>query len=447
MTSNEHFIVKLRKSISIAEKLTFLSKEKLVLNEFGSEVEFIQFAEDSEEKDSKRTFKMADPSGYKSFDCQTIIFFYLNKDLDHPTYLQSCSFASIKNSVSFMDRRDLLDYINGVSADSIHIAKPADQKSLATSSSKAAVPAAADKGASELTKLFGFDLAEKRASLPASVREDVHVMKKLKASQRTINSMTSILSVQGTKNFANIEKHAFAAFMNAHKDVKKLGSVSKSTVEQKKKPLSKEEAKRAKMAETPIIIVPAAATSLLNLYNVKEFLIDQKFVSSQEIMSKGEKKLHQVIITRDPKKVSPTAGKDKFLVLDSVETIKGPDWDRVVAVFATGQEWQFKNWPWGEKPVEIFSKILGFSLRYQDEPAAGSIPIWKVKQLQISRNKRHLDNMVVGQFWKEIDQFITIRNSSPNSSLVSSLPSNAYAHRSGATAVPASGSSSSKRKF
>ena len=80
--------------------------------------------------------------------------------------------------------------------------------------------------------------------------------------------------------------------MNAHKDVKKLGSVSKSTVEQKMKPLSKEEAKRAsmpafcliiltetEMAETPIIIVPAAATSLLNLYNVKEFLIDQKYAS------------------------------------------------------------------------------------------------------------------------------------------------------------------------
>ena len=43
-------------------------------------------------------------------------------------------------------------------------------------------------------------------------------------------------------------------------------------------------------------------------------------------MSKGEKKLHQVILTRDPKKVSPTAGKDKFLVLDSVESLRGSDW-------------------------------------------------------------------------------------------------------------------------
>jgi hypothetical protein len=43
-------------------------------------------------------------------------------------------------------------------------------------------------------------------------------------------------------------------------------------------------------------------------------------------MSRGEKKLHQVILTRDPKKVSSTAGKDKFLVLDSVETLRGSDW-------------------------------------------------------------------------------------------------------------------------
>ena len=43
-------------------------------------------------------------------------------------------------------------------------------------------------------------------------------------------------------------------------------------------------------------------------------------------MNQGEKKLHQVQITRDPKKV-PVGGKDKFLVLDSVESLKtSQDW-------------------------------------------------------------------------------------------------------------------------
>ena len=30
--------------------------------------------------------------------------------------------------------------------------------------------------------------------------------------------------------------------------------------------------------------------------------------------------------------------------------------DRVVGVFVQGPAWQFKNWPWGGNPVDIFSR-------------------------------------------------------------------------------------------
>jgi len=30
--------------------------------------------------------------------------------------------------------------------------------------------------------------------------------------------------------------------------------------------------------------------------------------------------------------------------------------ERVVAVFAQGPAWQFKGWPWGGNPVEIFQR-------------------------------------------------------------------------------------------
>ena len=38
--------------------------------------------------------------------------------------------------------------------------------------------------------------------------------------------------------------------------------------------------------------------------------------------------------------------------------------ERVVAVFAQGPAWQFKGWPWGGNPVEIFqrSKFIERSL-------------------------------------------------------------------------------------
>ena len=134
----------------------------------------------------------------------------MNKDLDHPTYLQTCAAAKIKTSVSFMDRRDLLDYINGVSANSAHIAKP--QKAAApgskatTSHSAAALTEKSATASNELAKIFGFDLAAKRAALPASVRDDFQVMKKLKMTQRTINTTSNILSIQNsTKVFKCLE--------------------------------------------------------------------------------------------------------------------------------------------------------------------------------------------------------------------------------------------------
>jgi parafibromin len=68
---------------------------------------------------------------------------------------------------------------------------------------------------------------------------------------------------------------------------------------------------------------------------------------------KVDKKPLNVTLTRDPKKLSSTS-LPKFLVLDAVDTLKDGDWERVVAVFATGPDWQFKGWKW-EKPVDIFS--------------------------------------------------------------------------------------------
>jgi parafibromin len=43
-----------------------------------------------------------------------------------------------------------------------------------------------------------------------------------------------------------------------------------------------------------------------------------------------------------------------YQVIDSVDRLKPDDWKRVVAVFVTGAEWQFKNWVW-QNPLDIFS--------------------------------------------------------------------------------------------
>lgn len=72
--------------------------------------------------------------------------------------------------------------------------------------------------------------------------------------------------------------------------------------------------------------------------------------------------------------------------------------DRIVAVFALGQEWQFKGWKW-KQPVEIFNSgkfillilVCGFSLKFTDEPPKSTVQSWKVEQLNVIFNIKNLD--------------------------------------------------------
>jgi parafibromin len=182
---------------------------------------------------SHQKLKLSDNSGYGKYDTLAVLFFYLHKDLDHPSYLQQCSAKEI-GSVSFMERRDLLDFIAGKTAS-----------------------AKVDEKTAQDVHLFGFDLSHKRVML-GDVRSDVENIKRIKTLHRTINTASNVLCIQGQKNFRNIEKTAYASFFKPAKPV-----VPEKVEKDSKK--------------IPIIIVPAAAQSLLNLYNVKEFLIDSQF--------------------------------------------------------------------------------------------------------------------------------------------------------------------------
>jgi hypothetical protein len=61
-------------------------------------------------QNSPDKIKLTDPSGYKDYDCWTILFFYSNCEKDHPSYLQILVKLDTQKSraVQFMDRKDLL---------------------------------------------------------------------------------------------------------------------------------------------------------------------------------------------------------------------------------------------------------------------------------------------------------------------------------------------------
>ncbi|CAN4097666.1 unnamed protein product [Withania somnifera] len=100
-----------------------------------------------------------------------------------------------------------------------------------------------------------------------------------------------------------------------------------------------------------------------------------------------------------------------YEVRDKPSALKPEDWDRVVAVFVLGKEWQFKDWPFKDH-VEIFNRIVGFFLRFEDDSveSAKTVKQWNVKIISISKNKRHQDRAAALEVWDKLEEFMRSRS-------------------------------------
>lgn len=178
-------------------------------------------------------------------------------------------------------------------------------------------------------------------------------------------------------------------------NISSVGSTSAKSVVANKTPGSQK-----KTSKTPIIIIPATNTSIITMYNVKDLLQDFKFVDTDEKKASGITRENEVIIHRQ------RAGSISipFRVIDNPLKLNPEDWHRVVAVFVQGPSWQFKKWPWGGNPVEIFSKVQAFHLYWLDQSLDANIRKWSVHLLGLNRHRRHLDRACFMSFWETLDR-------------------------------------------
>ncbi|XP_037944568.1 parafibromin [Teleopsis dalmanni] len=154
-------------------------------------------------------------------------------------------------------------------------------------------------------------------------------------------------------------------------------------------------------SRTPIIIIPSANTSLITMYNAKDILQDLKFVSTDDKKRQGCVRDNELLLQR--KKNNMTV---PYRVIDNPQKLTAQDWQRVVAVFVMGPAWQFKGWPWDSNPVEIFSKICAFHLRFSELKLDGNVAKWSVTLLNLSQTRRHLDRAVLMTFWETLDKYM-----------------------------------------
>lgn len=154
-------------------------------------------------------------------------------------------------------------------------------------------------------------------------------------------------------------------------------------------------------SRTPIIVIPAASTSLITMYNAREILHDLKFISTDEKKSQGCKRENELLIQRQ-KENHVTA---PYRIVDNPLKLTTEEWDRVVAVFVQGAAWQFKEWPYAN-PSDIFAKISAFHLKWDDHNLDPNVAKWNVNVIALSRTKRHLDRASLIKIWDALDRHI-----------------------------------------
>ncbi|KAF7837314.1 protein CDC73-like protein [Senna tora] len=177
-------------------------------------------------------------------------------------------------------------------------------------------------------------------------------------------------------------------------------------------PKPKMHLKGSKIGEgVPIIFVPSAFQTLITIYNVKEFLEDGIYIPT-DVKVKQMKGARPDCVTVQ-KKLSRDRVVTAYEVRDKPSTLKAEDWDRVVAVFVLGKEWQFKDWPFKDH-IEIFNKIIGFYMRFEDDSleSAKNVKQWNVKIISISKNKRHQDRAAALEVWERLEEFVRSRTHS-----------------------------------
>ena len=100
----------------------------------------------------------------------------------------------------------------------------------------------------------------------------------------------------------------------------------------------------------------------------------------------------------------------RFIIVDSPDQFKPEYWARVVAVFTTGQVWQFRSYKW-QVPQDLFSHVLGVYVGVRGEQIPDTVRSWGrgVAALQIDpylddKSSRWRDREVVENVWNRIEE-------------------------------------------
>ncbi|KAI8156842.1 Cell division control protein 73 [Colletotrichum sp. SAR 10_70] len=296
-------------------------------------------------------------SSDRPVDLRSIYFAWLNKDVAIPEYNASAtrlneelgSLGTVQN-LAFVERLDLFTWLEGASEESEHIkplAGDKEGKEGAGASASKAAPAAASSRA-------GRGTLDPRLAV-------------IYNGERKMGDRNSILRGVKPTDFSHVRKLAVPFIQKKPQGSSNISS-NPSLALNPKAPTRRPD---------PIILLSPSASSLLRLSNIRSFLEQGRYVNPDG----GAAASSMLHVSRIMKEIDPSRPM-RFILVEGPEQFKPEYWNRVVAVFTTGQSWQFKNYKWSN-PQDLFRRIQGVYVGWRGDQPPESVREWGHRVMHI----------------------------------------------------------------
>jgi len=346
---------------------------------------------------SQPTRFISTAAGSKALDLRSVYFCWLNKDQSAGNYiaatqtlnqeLQSNGKEERVTNLVFAEKLDLNQWLAG------EVGEEESEFIRSLDSNKATRAEAAGAAA---TAAGGEDVEMRDAGLAdgAASKREMERLRDIYAGERKMGDRNTMLRGVKVQDFSDVRKKYSALFFG-----KSRGGAPAPALTNNPALRPPVKAAQAGRRPEPIILLSPSASSLLRMPNIKSFLEEGIYTPPESGTSSNI--LH---LTRTLPTVSPTKPL-RFILVDDPSSFRPDYWERLVAVFTTGQTWQFKNYKW-QQPADLFSHALGIYVGWKGEVVPDSVKGWGrgVMVAQIDKGgQRWRDREVVEEVWRGIE--------------------------------------------
>ncbi|KAI4163291.1 MAG: hypothetical protein LQ342_003026 [Letrouitia transgressa] len=355
-------------------------------------------------KDPPQSFSLDTPTRFissdKPVDLRSIYFAWQKQDVAIPEYIASAQQlneelaskdgggSKVQNLV-FVERLDLITWLQGASEESEYI------KGLETDAASAAQSAQVASGAAGGVSTIPSSTAGARAGKTIDPR-----LQEIYNGERRMGDRNTVLRGIKPTDFSHVRKTAELFLRSRPPNAKgpaAAGPSNPAALASHPKPAAPTNAPGGKPSARrpdPIILLSPSASSLLRMSNIKPFLDTGTYTPpSSSASTPNILHISRLLPSIDPHRPL------RFILVDTPEQFKPDYWNRVVAVFTTGQVWQFRQYKW-QNPPELFKEVLGVYVGWRGEDIPGTVRGWGRGVVSVGVEKWNLGQGTQGR-WRD----------------------------------------------